>query len=148
MRHLRTHIHRIGFGGKRIEILRIGLPFPGDAFGERRARDILDAFHDVDQAVAKMWLDRGKADAAIAHHDRCHSVPAGWRQIRIPADLPIEMGVDIDPARRHQITGRIDFLATLTRHNANSGDSLTVNRHISRPARCASAINYRSSAND
>ena len=43
---------------------------------------------------------RREADAAVAHDDRRHAVPAGRRQDRIPGRLTVVVRVHVDPARR------------------------------------------------
>jgi hypothetical protein len=53
---------------QRIQILREGLPVPGQPLGHDGARNILDAFHDVDQQIVILPPAGREADAAIAHH--------------------------------------------------------------------------------
>ena len=45
---------------------------------------------------------RGEADAAVAHHDGGDAVPARRRQQRVPRDLAVVVGVDVDEAGRHE----------------------------------------------
>ena len=146
VRDLRTDIHRKRFFRQRVEVFGIGFPFPRDAFGQRGAGDVLHAFHDVDQAIVKIGFDRGKAHAAIAHDDRGHAVPARGRKERVPADLAIVVGVNVDPARRDQQASGIDFTGSSARHHADCGDHVAVDRYIGHPARRASAIDHGSIA--
>lgn len=53
--------------------------------------------NDVDQALAKMRLNRPEANTAIAH-DYCRdAVPAGPGQIGIPVNVAVIMPMDIGP---------------------------------------------------
>ena len=93
---------------KHVEILAKALPAPVDAFMQRGAGNILDPFHQFDQAILAAGPDRREADAAIAHHDRCHPVIAGRGELTVPCCLSVKMGVHIDKARRDEQAGRID----------------------------------------
>ena len=52
---------------------------------------------------------RREADAAVAHHQRRHAVPARRRQHRVPGDLPVVVRVHVDPAGRDQEILRVDL---------------------------------------
>jgi hypothetical protein len=56
--------------------------------------------------------------------------------------------MNVDPARRHQMTGSIDLATTLTQHNADRGNRLSVNCYVCQASWSARAVNHRSSAND
>src|SRR5262249_42841996 len=88
----------------RIEILGVGLPAPGDALGQRGAGDVLDAFHQLDQPVLGAGPDGREADAAVAGDHRGDPVAAGWLEQTVPADLTVVVGVDVDEARRHDVS--------------------------------------------
>ena len=47
VRHLRADVERELGGVERVEELGEGLPRPADAFGQRGARDVFDAFHQA-----------------------------------------------------------------------------------------------------
>ena len=87
---------------ERIEILAERFPRPVEAFVERGAGNVLDAFHQLDQALAVLDLHRREADAAIAHHRRGDAVPARGLQVRVPGRLAVIVGVDVDEAGRDQ----------------------------------------------
>ena len=48
----------------------------------------------------KSGLHRGEAEAAVAEHHRGDAVPAGDRAVRVPADLGVVVGVQVDEAGR------------------------------------------------
>ena len=64
--------------------------------------DVLDALHQLDQPLVPVGRGRGEADAAVAHHDRGDAVPRRRREPRVPRDLGVVVGVDVDPARGDQ----------------------------------------------
>ena len=61
--------------------------------------NVLDAFHETDEPVVLVGLGRREADAAVAHDDRGHAVPAARREQRVPGDLAVEVRVHVDEAR-------------------------------------------------
>ena len=76
---------------------------------ERRAWDVLDALHQLDQEVLLAGFDGREADAAVAHHDGRDAVIAGGREVRIPGGLAVVVGVDVDEARRDREAGGVDL---------------------------------------
>ena len=75
---------------------------------EGRAGDVLDAFHQFDEFVLGAGSDRGETDAAVAHHHGGHAVPARRGDLLVPADLAIEVGVDVHEARGEQMALGVD----------------------------------------
>ena len=75
VRDLRRDIDRARHAFERVEKIGKALPIPLEAFGQYRAGDVLDPFHQIDQRVTVVRPDRRKADAAIAEQDRRHAVP-------------------------------------------------------------------------
>ncbi len=51
MRELRAEVDGRLAVLERVEVLREGLPLPVDAFGERGAGNVFDAFHQLDQPL-------------------------------------------------------------------------------------------------
>jgi hypothetical protein len=60
----------------RFEVLRERLPVPGDATAQGGQAHALDALEHAHDAVAPLRLARGEREAAVAHHDARHAVPA------------------------------------------------------------------------
>ena len=116
--------HRV----QRIEIVGEGLPVELHAFVQHRARDVLDAFHQVDQVARLARPHRREAHAAIAEHRGGDAMPGGGRHERIPGRLAVIVGVDVDEARRHDQAGGVDLAAA----RAEPGRPL---RQFCRPAR-------------
>src|SRR5712691_13368574 len=55
-------------------------------------------------------MQRGKAKPAVADGDRGHAVPTADRTIRIPVQLGVVMGVEINKPRGHDEPAGIDHL--------------------------------------
>ncbi len=114
VRQLGAEIHVTRPLLERVEILAKRFPRPGQPLVERGARDVLDAFHQLDQALAILDLHRCKADAAIAHHRRGDAMPARGLQARVPGRLAVIVGVDVDETRRDQQALGVDLLGAGT----------------------------------
>ncbi len=148
MRDLRRDIDRPRHAGQRVEIIREALPFPVQSFGQGRAGDVLDGFHQVDQLGAVLLAHRREADAAIAEQDRRDAMPGGGGQHRVPGRLAVVMGVDIDPAGGDQQPVGLDDPFRRTGLAANRDDPVALDRDIAGKARRASAVENGPAAND
>ena len=96
---------------------------------------------------------RGEADAAVAHHHTGDTVPAARCGQRIPRQLGIEMGVDVDEAGRHQAPVGIDL--TTRRHLDapvvevdDLADPVTGDAHVGPPGWRARSVDDGAAAND
>ena len=89
----------------------------------------------------KSGLHRREAEAAVAEHHRGDAVPAGDRAVRVPADLGVVMGVQIDEARRDdQAVGVDDFLGEARRASADLRDLAVLDPDVAPVARHAGAV--------
>ena len=86
------------------------------------ARNIFDAFHQLNKKVVAVTSCRGKAHAAITHDDRGHAMPARRADFRVPRDLAVVVGVNINPTRGNHQVGGIDLLGADLRNQTNRGD--------------------------
>ena len=109
VRDLRADIDRPRHPVERVEIFGEAFPIPFEALGERRAGDVLDRLHQVDEALAVLLADRSEADAAITEQDRRYAMPRRRRQHRVPGCLAVIVGMDIDPAGGDEQTVRLDL---------------------------------------
>ena len=77
---------------------------------------------------------RREADAAVAHDDRGDAVPARRREQRIPADLAVVVGVDVDEAGRDQQPVGVDRAPGRSAGQiADLGDDAVVDRDVGGP---------------
>jgi hypothetical protein len=51
------------------------------------------------------------------------------------------MGVDIDPAWRHDMVGRIDLTPARAKVRAHRNDAVSIDRHVGFPGGCPGSIN-------
>ncbi len=142
VRQLGAEIHVARLGLERVEILAERFPRPVQALVERGAGNVLDAFHQLDQALAVLDLHRREADAAIAHHRRGDAVPARGLQVRIPGGLAVIVGVDVDEARRDQHALGVDLFGALPAHLADGGDLAVLHRDVGFLDRSTGAIRH------
>ena len=75
VRQLAADVHDPWRALKGVEILRIAGPAEIHALCQNGARNILDAFHQIDQVVLGAGLHWGEPDAAIAEHHGGDAVP-------------------------------------------------------------------------
>ncbi len=102
----RRVVHALGESVDRVEELRVGGPAPVDALGERDPGDVLGSLEVAHHQHRLFGGRRCKREAAVAHHRGGHAVPARVRARRVPEDLRVEVGVDVDePRRDHEAVG-------------------------------------------
>src|SRR4051794_41656578 len=97
VRDLGGDVEHAGCGIDGVEVLGEGLPLPVDAFVQGGAGDVLHALHQLDQERVAVGPRRREADSAVAHHHGGDAVPAGGADLRVPRDLAVVVGVDVDP---------------------------------------------------
>ena len=148
VRQLGAEIHVARLGGQRIEILAERFPRPVEALVERGAGNILDAFHQLDQALAVLALHRREAHAAVAHHGRRDAVPARGLEIGIPGRLAVIVGVDVDEARRDQQPLGRDLFPARAGDLADGRDPTVLHRDVGLARAAARAVGDRAAAND
>ncbi|MNN29050.1 hypothetical protein D3C81_1426380 [compost metagenome] len=76
MGQLRAAVDIAGTRFQRGEKVIEALPLPVQPFVQGDAGNVLDAFHQLDQALAVALAHRREADAAVAHHHGGHPVVA------------------------------------------------------------------------
>ena len=118
-----------------VEVLGEGLPRPRQAFVQRRAGDVLDALHQLDQPLVIGRADGGEADAAVAHHDRGDAVPARRRQLDVPRRLAVVVGVDVDEPGRDEGAVGVELAAAAPVDVADGGDDAVVDGDVGRAHR-------------
>ena len=98
-----------------VEVFAEGFPLPLQAFVHDGAGDVLDAFHQLDQAFAVGRLAGGEADAAIAHDRGGDAMPGGRRHVAVPDRLGVVVGVDVDKAGGDELALGVDFFRAAAR---------------------------------
>ncbi len=129
----------------RVQVLAVARPVPGQTLHDRIGRDVLDRLHHLGQLLAVARLARREGDPAIAQHHRGHPVPARRRTHRVPGQLGVEMGVDVDEAGGDVRALGIDDPPALThlRGGAHRHHSVAIHRHVGAHGRRAGAVDHR-----
>jgi hypothetical protein len=103
-------VDRVREAVDRIHVLGKTLPVPAESFGERDTGDVLDAFHQLDQALVVLGAAGGKTDTAASRDARGDAMNRAGCEVRIPGDLAVVVGVDIDEAWGDDRAGRVEDL--------------------------------------
>ena len=132
----------------RIEVAAVVLPAPGQAGQDGVARDVLDRLHHAGQQFAVGRAAGRKGHAAVAQQRGGHPVPTDGRAVRVPADLGVEVRVDVDEAGRDRHALGIDLAMTLVGDLADCGDHPTVDANVSSRGFPPGPVDKHSAAND
>ena len=132
----------------RAEVLAVGLPVPREPFEDARGRDVLHRLHQRGEPRLVAPAHRRERHAAVAEHDRGHAVPARRRRVGVPRELGVEVGVDVDEARRHERAVGVDGAPGRVVDPADLGDAFAVDRDVAGEGRAAGAVDERATADD
>ena len=137
----------------RFVVLAVGLPVPRQRVEDRLARDVLDTLHHLGQHGAVRRLARRERDATVAHHHAGHTVPATRCPDRIPRNLRVQVGVDVDETRGHEAPFGVDLppahlLDTTVVERGDLGDHVTGDRDIAQERGRAGAVDDGTSSDD
>ena len=99
-----------------VEVLAEGLPLPLDALVQRRAGDVLDALHQLDQPGLLAGAHRGEAHPAVAGDDGRDAVARRRVEHLVPGGLAVVVGVDVDEAGGDDEPGGVDDLGGVAVH--------------------------------
>nr|WP_262402566.1 hypothetical protein [Actinomadura sp. CNU-125] len=134
-------------GGK---VVGVGLEAPVDALVEGLQRHALDVLQGADDDVAVLGAGGRDAEAAVAHDDAGHAVPAGRGEVAVPEDLRVVVGVDVDEAGRERQAVQVDDLGARARRQlagcADGGDAVGLDGDVVRDGRAAGAVHQRGAA--
>src|SRR5690606_7336674 len=100
------------------------------AFVQGGAGDVLDAFHELDEAAVIGGSHRGEADAAVAHHHRGDALPRRRRQLAVPGGLAVIVGVDVDEAGGDECAVGVDLPGAVRLDPSDGGDAVAVDGDV------------------
>jgi len=121
--------------GNGVEVFGEALPAPPDALMKGGARNVLDTLHQLDQPFVLVRFYRGEADPAVPHDRSGHAMPRGRREVRVPRDLTVVVGVHVDPAGGDEPALGVNLLPAPAGDRPHGGDAVPVDGHIGDPPR-------------
>jgi hypothetical protein len=130
VRQLRTDIDVETALRQPFHVVGKAFPRPRNSGAQHRLRDVLDAFHQLDQPDVIVRPAGRKTDAAIAHDRRRDAVLGRGRDVVAPGDLTVVMGVDVDEAGGHQFALGVDLFLALGRDLPDFRDAAVLDRNI------------------
>ena len=124
-------VRTLGQAPHRAEVLAVGDPVPGQTAEDGVAGDVLDALHQLGQVGAVLGAAGRERDAAVAHDHAGHAVPAARRADRIPRQLGVEVGVDVDEAGGHDPAVGLDLaVSPAAQLRLDGHDTVTDDAHV------------------
>jgi hypothetical protein len=108
---------------------------------------VFNAFHQLDEPVVAGGMHGREADAAVAHDDGRHAVPARRREALVPDRLAVVVRVDVDEARRHEPPARVDLVAPRAVDGAHRSDATAGDREVRFERRASGAVRNHAAAN-
>ena len=139
--------HRLqAFDG--IQVAAVGLPIPRQAGEDGVLGNVLDGLHHAGKELPVLLAAGRERDAAVAEQGGGDAMPSHRRHMRIPADLRIQMGVQVDEAGRDDEALGVDFFLANALHFANGGDGTAVDGDVACDRRTAGAIDDGAVADD
>src|SRR6185437_5878056 len=103
-----------------------------------------DSLHQADEPVAAVGRGRREADPAVAHDHGGDAVPDRRREQRVPGDLPVVVGVDVDEAGRDREAGGVELLATGLVDGAHHGEAPVVDGDVAGRRTTTAAVDHGS----
>src|SRR5215813_13699796 len=123
-----------------VEVFGECRPRPGYALLQGLHFQPLDPREDVHEGLAVFGLTGGKGQAAVAHDQRRHPVPARRGKQRVPKDLSVVVGMDIDkPGGDGEAVG-VDDLARVAADLTDGDDAPAVDGNIAAITLCAGPV--------
>jgi hypothetical protein len=97
-----------------VEVLRERLELvPGHTGGQRVEAHVLHVLERAGQQRHAFGPDGRDGEPAVAGDDRRHAVKGGGRQVRVPEDLGVVVGVDVDETRGDDLAGGVEHAFAL-----------------------------------
>ena len=128
--HHAGHVDRRGHRVQGVEVFAVGLPVPRQPGQDGFSRDVLHGLHHFGEKLPVGGLAGREGDAAVAEQGGGDAVPGDGRQHRIPADLRVEVGVQVNKSRRDREPVGADLLLASAVHFADGGDGVAVDGDI------------------
>ena len=146
MRHLRSNVHVLR-AFERGEVFRQRVPVPRQAFVQRRAGDVLNAFHQLHETLVVGVVHGGEPDTTVTEHHRGDAVPRRRLHRGLPGRLAVVVGVHIDKARCNECALGVDLSPASPIHRPDLDHHAIGDRDVGGPSRRAGSIDDGAAAN-
>jgi hypothetical protein len=123
-----------------------GLESPVDAGAQRVEIHALDDCQIAHDQIAQMWRRWDDPEPAIADDGGRDPERGGRRQHRVPGDLRVIMGVQVDDAGHQREPAGIDDVGCGIAELANRGDASVADRNVSADRVVPEPIDHGSAA--
>ena len=134
-------------GFHHVEQLGERLPLVGDAGQEGFHRYGFDPGQEAGQELTISRCGRGQGETAVATHRGGDAVQRRGAQGRIPEQLRVVVGVQVDEARRHHQAVSLNGHVRLVVHRADLDDAPIDNAHVPLRAGSAAAVDHVTAVN-
>ena len=131
-----------------IQVFAIAFPVPGQSIENRVFGNIFHGFHHSGQQLAITGTTRRKGHTAVAKQSRRDPVPADRSHHRIPSDLSVQMGMQVDEAGSHDMSCGVDLSIALSADLTDRRDRSRIDCDICSIRRAASTIHHEAISND
>ena len=132
-----------------VEVVREGFPLtPRHPDRQRRAGDVLDPFHHVDEGFVIGWAHGREAHTAVAQHDGRDAV--GGRRLEgvVPRDLAVVVGMEIEEAGGDDRAVGVDLPAAPSVDRTDLDDGVAVDGDVAGERRGSGAVDDGAASND
>jgi len=147
MPHEGGHVRHDTLARKRSQIVGVTLEAPVDAGAQRSQRHSLDVGEIAQRQVPVGWPAGRDRESAVADHHRGHAQRNRRRGKRVPGELRIEVGVQIDDPRGKDMALRVHLLSAARSNLAHRADPAAVDGQFPILDRMAQAIAEQCIAN-
>ena len=130
-----------------VQVPAVILPVPGKTRQDGVLGNVLDGFHHARQQFDVCRLARRERNPAVTHQRRRDAVPRNRCQRGIPADLRIQVRMQVDETRRDEVARCVDFFPARALYPTDGGDETIVNGEIARNRFGTCSINDLSAPN-
>ena len=145
--HHTRHVDRRAQRLERVEVAAVVLPAPWKTVQDRVLGDVLDRLHHPGEQLPVAGLTGSEGHSAVSEQRRGHAVPGDGSQQRIPADLCIEVRVDIDEAGSNRVPRSIDLFPPGGADLSDRGDGVAIDGNVCSDGLVPRPVDHHASPN-
>ena len=124
-----------------VEVFAERGPIPGQAIHDRVRGDVLNGFHQLGEVAAVVRAAGREGDAAVADQRRRDTVVGAWPHLGIPADLGVQVRVQVHESGGDDLAGGVDRTSGFDALEvADAADAPVVHGNVGAPCLGAAAV--------